>query len=297
MIPWARARGIQVTVLPLRSDGQPCYETFQQTLKQPCKPTLISLLWVNNETGVVLSRPALGDWLAGARSAGAVFHLDGAQAWGKFKLELDRLGADFITFSGHKIGGMAGSGGVWISPERAVNPRTSAGRLILGKAEGGRRGGTASVLAALLLGEAAAAINPELAESAKKFQELTAEFESELQGWLGDSITINGKDSLRVAGTTNVSFHGISGEGLVAALDLEGFAVSAGAACSSGTLEASHVLMAMGIPAEVARASLRISLPKSHELAQTRSDLRDFLRALDRVLGRMRSTGRVRGAS
>ena len=300
MIPWARARGIHVTILPLQADGQPCFETFQKALDEPCKPTLISLLWVNNETGVVLSRPVLGDWIKAAHSAQAAVHLDGAQAWGKFKLELDRLGADFVTFSGHKIGGMAGSGGVWISPERAAMAGGSAGRLILGKAEGGRRGGTSSVVAALLLGEAASAVQQKSPECEREIEQLSSDFEAELLKRFGDSVTINGKSSTRVPGTTNVSFHGVSGEGLVAALDLEGFAVSAGAACSSGTLEPSHVLLAMGVSPEVARASIRVSLPREGQKSVTGAELARFLDALERVVGRMRRASGLnfaRGAS
>ena len=288
MIPWARARGITVTVLPLLSDGQPCWETFRRACADATPPTLVSFLLVNNETGVVLGKPDIGVWISESARVGAAIHLDAAQAWGKMPLELDQLGADFVTFSGHKIGGLAGSGLVWLAPARLRGAHAAPGRLILGKAEQGRRGGTQSVLNAFVLGIAASCLQESLGtEKTSQIRKLTADFEKALQARLGERITLNGTDSPRVPGTTHISLSGISGEGLIAALDLEGFAVSSGSACSSGTLEPSHVLLAMGISPELARASLRVSLPRHLPIAELEMALRSFVDALERVHARM----------
>lgn len=291
MIPWARARGIQVTVLPMLPDGQPCFESFKRACADATPPTLVSCLLVNNETGVVLGKPDPAAWISEAARVGAAVHLDAAQAWGKMPLELDQLGADFVTFSGHKIGGLAGSGVVWLAPLRLRGTRAAQGHLILGKAEQGRRGGTQSVLNAFVLGVAASCLHESLdADKTSQIRGLTADFEKALQTRLGERITLNGTGSLRVPGTTHISLPGISGEGLIAALDLEGFSVSSGSACSSGTLEPSHVLLAMGISPELARASLRVSLPRYMPVSELELALRGFVDALERVHSRMSRT-------
>jgi len=295
MIPWARDRGVAVTVLPILADGQPCFETFKRACGGSNPPTLVSFLLVNNETGVVLGRPDIGNdlesWITEAARAGAAVHLDAAQAWGKMPLELDRLGADFVTFSGHKIGGLAGSGLVWLAPSRLRGPLSAPGRLILGKAEQGRRGGTQSVLNAFVLGVAASLLPEALSpEKTSQIRKLTAEFENSLRERLGDAVRLNGTESPRVPGTTHLSLSGISGEGLIAALDLEGYAVSSGSACSSGTLEPSHVLLAMGISPELARASLRISMPRYLPFEDLEAALRGLVEAIARVHSRMAKT-------
>jgi cysteine desulfurase len=144
------------------------------------------------------------------------------------------------------------------------------------------------VLNAFVLGIAASCLQESLgAEKTSQIRKLTADFEKSLQERLGERITLNGTDSPRVPGTTHISLSGISGEGLIAALDLEGFAVSSGSACSSGTLEPSHVLLAMGISPELARASLRVSLPRHLPIAELEMALLSFVDALERVHSRM----------
>ncbi len=310
MIDWARERGIRVTVLPLDSRGQPSFEDYRRALESDLPPTLISILLANNETGVILDRPSpieessslaerVSSWVSAAKACGALVHFDGAQVWGKLPLELDRLGGDFVTFSGHKIGGMAGSGGVWLSPGQSQGSKAAPGRLILGKAEQGKRGGTASVLAALLLGEAAAATSETLLEKQNTISQIRNAFENGLLARFGDRVLLNGSGSPRLAGTSNITFVELDGEGLVAALDLEGFAVSSGSACSSGTLEPSHVLLAMGRTREEARASLRVSFSSESLLSHESSHalVTRFVDTLEKVVHRMTRAPNLRTSS
>jgi cysteine desulfurase len=308
MVPWARSRGVHVTLLPVDAQGQPDYEIYLSALKQ--NPTLVSLLYINNETGVILQSPhqfegetasqdapstALQAWVEPAHQARAQFHIDAAQAWGKVPLELDQMRVDYATFSAHKIGAFAGSGAIWISPECAPGAQFSTGALILGKAEGGRRGGTPSTLAALAMGVAAASHVKKQRVHLALLTQVRDQFESLLQQTLGGRVRVNGADSKRVGVTSNISFLGVDGQGLIAALDLEGYAVSSGAACSSGTLAPSHVLLAMGVSEQEARASIRVSFSEGTlQLQNDHADwMNQFVNTLLQVTQRMPLRGRM----
>jgi len=302
MIPWARSRGVQVTVLPVNSQGQPDEKIYHEAIKDA--PALVSLLYINNETGVILQNPSepetfhgkeisvsssISEWVHSAQQVGALVHLDAAQAWGKYPLELDILGADIVTFSSHKIGALAGSGAIWLSPRWAKGPDAFTGSLILGKAEGGRRGGTPSVIAALAMGVAAESKARAMATTQKELELLRDQFEALVRLRFGHRARINGERAKRVGTTSNITFLNTDGHGLIAALDLEGYAVSSGSACSSGTLEPSHVLLAMGLSEAEARASIRVSFSEQTlQLYRENSQwLLHFVETLDRVTTKM----------
>jgi cysteine desulfurase len=308
MVDWAKAQGVKVSLLPMGAQGQPDFPSYIEALKEP--PALITLLLVNNETGVVLHsshrssaeleeaalpldsallKRGLAPWVEAAQACGARVHLDAAQAWGKLPLEVDQLGADFVTFSAHKIGALAGSGALWISPRYAMGAEAITGGLILGKAESSKRGGTPSVLAALAMGTAAAVKSAELLRLQSDITRVRDRFESKLLRAFGSRVQINGAYSHRVANTSSVSFHDLNPEGFIAALDLKGYAVSSGAACSSGTLEPSHVLKAMGLSSHLARASIRVSFPDSIlRLEQSNLEwMEEFIQALEQAVARM----------
>ena len=270
MRSWLEGAGGHVSFLPVNSEGVPDFSALPALWRPETR--LVSVVWVNNETGVV--SPLEG--LAGqVRALGGRLHIDAAQAWGKIEIDVEKLGADLVTVSGHKIGGLAGTGVLWVGRGVPVTP------VILGKQEKGRRGGTENLLGAVALGAAAQAIHP--SGYAETVGPLRDRLESAICAKLPGTI-VNGAGSRRVSNTLNLSFEGIEGDGLVIALDLEGYSVSSGSACASGVLEPSHVLLAMGRSKGQAMAAVRVSLSE-HE---TWEQLEGFVEALGRVVERMR---------
>ena len=191
-------------------------------------------------------------------------------------MDVEQLGAQFVCFSGHKIGALAGTGVLWLArgfPAQAIIP---------GKQEKGRRGGTENLAGIMTLGAAASELNP------LSWASRVAPLRDRLQAEIGQRIPgtlVNGEKAPRIANTLSLSFEGIEGDGLVMALDLAGYSVSAGSACASGVLEPSHVLLAMGRSKAEAMAAIRISfvdeLPWEH--------LEGFTAALEKIILRMKN--------
>jgi cysteine desulfurase len=276
---WAKSRGGQVTHLPVDRDGRVSAESLAAALRPETR--LVSAVWVNNETGVISDVEALRRV---CRAHGARLHVDAAQAWGKLPIAVEDTDIGLLTVSGHKIGAPAGIGALWVGRGVPLEP------LLPGKQEKGRRGGTENVLGAIALGAAAAAIEP------LAWARATAPLRDRLEALVRDRIPgtrVNGGDAPRVANTLNLSFDGVEGDSLVMALDLAGFSVSSGSACSSGVLEPSHVLLAMGLPRAQAMAALRVSLPGPVEW----ESLAEFAMALEQTVARVRCAGGGRKAA
>ncbi len=272
MVDWVKVRGGEVSFLPVDETGAPKMETLK-SLWRPDQTRLVSCVWVNNETGVVSDVLSLAEFI---RSQGGVFHLDAAQAWGKVPLDVRKVGADFIALSAHKIGGLSGTGALWVKPGRPVQP------LLLGKQEKGRRGGTENLVGIIAMGAAASGID------ALVWSDLLEPLRDRLENAICQRIPgtrINGKGARRVANTLNLSFDGVEGDGLVMALDLAGYSVSSGSACSSGALEPSHVLLALGRTRQQAMAALRISLHNR----ESWDALEKFVSTLTEIIMRMRT--------
>jgi cysteine desulfurase len=224
---------------------------FEQVAAALSDDTLLcSVMAVNNETGVV--QPA-GAIARECTRRGVLFHCDAVQAFGRLPMSLREVPADLLSFSAHKLGGPAGVGVLY--DRRAVE----VAALTPGHQENGRRGGTQSVAFA----EAAAmALEHALATQATSQARVTAlrdDFERQLLQRLPSAV-INGASAARVGNTSNVRFESVDGEALLIALDLAGVCVSTGAACASGSLSPSHVLLAMGLSAAEAHGTLRFSL-------------------------------------
>lgn len=270
MVSWFENKGGQVSYLPLDSTGAPQIHCLE-SLIQP-ETALISVIWINNETGVITDVPSL---VQVAKKFHIPLHLDAAQAWGKVNIDLTTLGADWVTFSGHKIGAFAGIGVLWTP---YVNKIRST---VFGKQDLGRRGGTENLIGIIGLGAAAATIEPEA--WSLRVEALRDQLETEIIKKI-PGVLVNGGRSRRVANTLNLSFEGLESEGLVMALDLEGYSVSAGSACSSGVVEPSAVLLAMGRTPAQAKAAIRVSLPDvmSWQL------LEGFIDSLARIVARFR---------
>jgi cysteine desulfurase len=212
---------------------------------------LCSIMWVNNETGVIQPVPALA---ARAREHGAVFHTDAVQAFGKLDIDANSVPFDLLTLSGHKIGAPKGVGAIFIRRGTVVEPLLHGG-----SQDRGRRPGTENVAYAVGLARAAELVVAERETECARLSALRARLEERLLAAIPDAV-IHGRGVERAPHIVNISVPGVESESLLMALDLAGFACSAGSACQSGSLSPSHVLAAMGVDAELAGSALRISL-------------------------------------
>lgn len=257
--------GCEVTVLPV--DGRSLIDPgdVQRALRPKTK--LISVMMANNETGALQPVEEIGRIAA---EAGVLFHTDAVQAAAKVAIDVKRIGCHALSISGHKIHAPQGTGALYLKKGTQIEPLLYGGRH-----ERSRRAGTENVPGIVGLGRAA-----KLAKEAfdrGDDRQMAAMRDRLQQGILAqvDAAMVNGDGIARVPNTTNIRFDHIEGEALVIALDLKGLAVSTGAACSSGAIEPSHVLVAMGLSSDQARASIRFSLGK-----QTTAEDIDFALAL-----------------
>ena len=241
--------GARVTILPVERDGRLDVRRFEAALSPGTR--LASVMWANNETGVIQPIAELAR-LAAAR--GVPFHTDAVQALGKLPLALASLPVTYASFSAHKLGGPKGVGALYVRAGVAIAPL-----LCGGSQERGRRPGTENVPGVVGFGAACAAAHAELDLAHTRHERLRERLWDGIRRALPDAVR-NGAREHSLAHTLNVSFAGASGEALVEALDLEGIAVATGAACHAGSTEPSHVLSAMGLPPELGASAIRFSL-------------------------------------
>jgi cysteine desulfurase len=253
-------RGVEVVRIAPDREGRISPEAVVAAIDETT--ALVTLGLVNGEVGTIQH---LGEIARRAASAGAIFHLDAAQAAGRIPLEVDALGCDLMTLSAHKLGAPAGSGALFIRDDCQVAPM-----MLGGPQENGRRAGTPNLLGAVAFGAAAQAALRTLALETTRLGALTAGLSSLLAAQI-PGLVCNGPLTDRIPNTLNLTFPGVLGESMLIALDLEGVQVSMGSACAAGAVEPSHVLLAMGRSAGEARSSLRISLgwnTTAHEVAR-----------------------------
>lgn len=257
--------GCEVTVLPV--DGRGLVDPADVRRARRPNTRLISVMMANNETGVLQPVEEIGKIAAEART---YFHTDAVQAAGKVPIDVQRIGCHVLSISGHKMHAPQGVGALYVRKGTQIRPLFYGGRH-----ERSRRAGTENVPGIVALGKAAQLAKESLGRGDDK---VVARLRDRLQqGILSavDEAGVNGSGAPSVPNTTNIHFDHIEGEALVIALDLKGLAVSTGAACSSGAIEPSHVLIAMGLRPDQARASVRFSLGK-----QTMEEDIDFALAL-----------------
>ena len=244
--------GVEATILPV--DGRSLVDPAD--VRRALRPNtrLISVMMANNETGVLQPVEEIGRIAA---EAGVCFHTDAVQAAAKVALDVQRIGCHALTISGHKIHAPQGVGALYVRKGTRLQPLFYGGRH-----ERSRRAGTENVPGIVGLGKAAQLAKEALDRGDDK--KAAAMRDRLQQGILAqvEEAGVNGDGAPRVPNTTNIHFDHIDGEAMVIALDLKGVAVSTGAACSSGAIEASHVLLAMGLRNDQARASIRFSLGK-----------------------------------
>jgi cysteine desulfurase len=253
--------------IPVDADGRVNLSALADAISRASRP-LVSIMLANNETGIV---QPVAEAAAIVRVANGLLHVDAVQAAGRVPCEIGALGADLLTLSAHKIGGPKGAGALI----RANDGIHFADPLIRGGSqERGQRAGTENVVGIAAFGAAAAAARGQMADEADHVRALRDALESGLKA-ISPQAVIFGADADRLPNTTLFSAPGMKAETAVIAFDLEGVAVSSGAACSSGKVQPSHVLAAMGVSAPLARGAVRVSLGWT----TTKADVEMFLGA------------------
>jgi cysteine desulfurase len=241
--------GIELTVLPVDREGLVNPEDVRSAIRP--ETVLITLMLANNEIGTIEPIEEIGKI---ATEKGIVFHTDAVQAAGKIPIDVEKLGVDLLSISAHKFRGPKGVGALYLRKGTQLGPLMYGGH-----SERDRRPGTEDVAAIAGMGKAAELARSGMREESERIRSLRDRLERGLLDRVPHSW-VNGARAPRVPNTANLTFPFIEGEAMVIALDLKGIACSTGAACSSGALEPSHVLMALGLPPEDARATLRLSL-------------------------------------
>jgi cysteine desulfurase len=267
--------GCQVTYLPVNGDCQIDPDDVRKSLRTKAK--LISVMLANNETGVLQPAEQVGKLAA---EAGVCFHVDAVQAAGKVPIDVKRIGCDLLTIAGHKMHAQQGTGALFVKRGTILKPLFHGGHQ-----EHSLRPGTENVPGIVGLGRACELALAGLADgSVDQIRAWRDLFEAGVRKNI-ESIGINGVHARRVPNTSNIYFDDIGGEALLIALDEKGVSVSAGAACSAGVREPSHVLLAMGLGPERARASLRFSFGKQNSA----EDVEYLLDVLPDVVQRLRN--------
>jgi cysteine desulfurase len=272
--------GVDVTYVPVGGDGLVDPDDVRRALRPDT--ALVSVMHANNETGVL---QPIAEMARIAHAAGALMHSDGVQATGKIAVDVRALGVDLYSVSGHKFYAPKGCGALYARSRVKLAPLQFGGRH-----ERERRPGTENVPGAAALASAADWAGPHLAAESARLAALRDRLERGLLERVPDAA-VNGSGGPRVPNTTNIRFDGLEGESMVIALDLRGFAVSTGAACSSGAIEPSHVLIAMGLTAAQAKSSLRFSLGREN----TAADVDALIEAVAESAAHLRNLSPVYG--
>jgi cysteine desulfurase len=266
-------RGWQTTLLPVDASGIVSPQALADALRDDT--ALVSVMHANNEIGTI---QPIAELARLAKSRGAVFHTDAVQSAGKIPIDVKALGVDLLSLSAHKFYGPKGVGALWIRRGlRLLAPTTG------GKQERSRRAGTENVPGIIGMGVAAQLARVKMHDESERLAVLRDRLENGILKSI-PGTALNGAPTARVPNTTNISFDRTEAESLLIALDLEGIAVSTGSACSSGTLEPSHVLKAMGLPAHRTQNSIRFSLGASN----TEADVERVIAVLPAIVEKLR---------
>ena len=267
-------QGYQTTLLPVDANGIVSVEDLTRIIND--ETALVSVMHANNEIGTI---QPITDLAEVAHKHGALFHTDAIQSVGKIPISVKALGADLLSLSAHKFNGPKGVGALWLKRGVRLTTVQTGGRH-----ERNRRAGTENVPGLVGMGIASELAQQKLTESKQDFSTLRNLLEEGILQEVSDTA-INGQRNRRIPNTSNISFAGVEAESLLIALDLEGVAVSTGSACSSGTLEPSHVLRAMGLPSNRVQSSIRFSLGTSNN----RADIERLISILPALVGRLRA--------
>ena len=266
-------RGYEITWLPVEKDGTLNPDRLETSITS--ETAVVSLLWANNETGVLFPIEEIASITARKK---VPLHLDAVQAAGKVPINLEELGAQYVSLSAHKLYAPKGVGALYVNRRARYTP------LLRGSQEESRRGGTQNVASIVAFGKAAELATQHLFTTAERIGGLRDRFEERLLATV-EGVRRNGTDEPRLPNTSNLTFSGIEAETALLLFDKEGLCCSAGSACSSGSINPSHVLTAMGISRDEARASLRFSLGRT----TTEAEIDRALEIIPRVIAKLRA--------
>ena len=266
-------RGYDVRLIPVDDKGRLDMAELEASVNS--QTALVSLMWANNEIGNLYPVAEAAEI---AHRNGAVFHTDAVQAVGKIPIELDRVPVDLLSLSGHKLHGPKGIGVLFIRRGVRFKPFVTGGHQ-----ERGRRGGTENVPGIIALGEACRLAKAEMAEEVRHLTALRDRLEQQVLEAIPKAF-INGDREHRLPNTSSISFEGIEGEAILSLLDQFGICASSGSACTTGSLEPSHVLRAMGVPYTRAHGTLRFSLSKFN----TGEEIDELMQVLPQIIATLR---------
>ena len=271
---YLRKQHYEVTLLPVESDGSLDIHLLEKNIRPDT--AIVSVMWANNETGVLFPIEEIS---AICRSKGVLFHTDAVQVPGKLKMDVKELGVDFLSMSAHKLHAPKGIGALYIKHHTRYQ-----GYVIGGGQERGRRGGTESVPDIVGFGRAAELAMANLHDEQTRVKQLRDRMEQGILKTISGTVR-NGDSENRLPNTSNISFNGIEAGDLLKALDHAGICASSGSACTTGSLEPSHVLTAMGMSAARARGSVRLSLG----IYNTAADVDYLLEQLPPIIAKLRA--------
>ena len=266
-------RGYEITWLPVEKDGTLDPGKLEAAITS--ETAVVSLLWANNETGVLFPIEEIAAITARKK---VPLHLDAVQAAGKVPINLEELGVQYVSLSAHKLYAPKGVGALYVNRRARYTP------LLRGSQEESKRGGTQNVASIVAFGKAAELAQAHLLTAAERITKLRDRFEQALLSTI-ERVRRNGTDEPRLPNTSNLTFAGIEAETALLLFDKEGLCCSAGSACSSGSINPSHVLTAMGVTRDEARASLRFSLGRT----TTEADIDRALEIIPRIVAKLRA--------
>ena len=277
-----RKRGFDVTFLPVDADGALDLHLLDKSIRPDT--AIVSVMWANNETGVVFP---IEEIAAICRSKGVLFHTDATQAPGKLKIDAHGLGLDMITLSAHKLHAPKGIGLLFIRRKVKFQPY-----LIGGHQERGKRGGTENVASIVGFGRAAELALDHLDDENTRVRALRDRLENTILGTIPNTIRTGAKEP-RLPNTSNIAFESVEAEGILHLLDQLGICVSSGSACTTGSLDPSHVLTAMGMKPARARGCVRFSLG----IYNTDEEVDYLLHHIPGVIARLRENSPLHSGS
>ncbi len=266
-------RGYEITWLPVNDGGQ--LDLLRLEADITSDTAVVSLLWANNETGILFPVEEIAAITARKK---VPLHLDAVQAAGKVPINLEELCAQYVSLSAHKLYAPKGVGALYVNRRARYTP------LLRGSQEETKRGGTQNVASIVAFGKAAELAHNHLLTAAERIGKLRGRFEQTLLSKV-EGVRRNGTDEPRLPNTSNLTFAGIEAEAALLLFDKEGLCCSAGSACSSGSINPSHVLTAMGVTRDEARASLRFSLGRT----TTEEEIDRALEIIPRIVAKLRA--------
>jgi cysteine desulfurase len=266
--------GYEITYLPVDKYGLVDHDELKKSIKK--ETVLVSIMHANNEVGTI---QPLAELAGLTKEKGVYFHTDAVQSTGKLKIDVNELNVDMLSLSAHKFYGPKGVGALYIRRGVRLTPLAHGGHH-----EKSRRAGTENVPGIVGLAKALDVAHADMQEEEKRLKNLTETFFKKVTERIPD-VFMNGHPVLRIPNTMNVSFKGVEGESIILNLDLKGIGVASGSACTSGSLEPSHVLSAMGVPGDLAQSSLRFSFGRNN----TMEDVDYVVEILPEIIAKLRA--------